>query len=223
LYRRPPRPERQLALILLRRCTLLATAKFQRASAALAWEKAAFAAVGIEGDVPACEKLVQTLSQRREIAIACAQPDAVVAIDSELLRARVGLEIAASKAATSDANHASAWTALCNAKTEVERCARAVIDSKMISLAAKVTSALDDAVALGAQLQALSTTNFLNTPLNAAVRSVPVEVSRALERLPKRNPYDIPVNELRDGASGNAWQKLFAELTADDEPKSIAA
>jgi hypothetical protein len=42
-------------------------------------------------------------------------------------------------------------------------------------------------------------------------------VTRALARLPQRSPYDIPVNELRNGASSDAWQTLFAELVADDE------
>jgi hypothetical protein len=35
--------------------------------------------------------------------------------------------------------------------------------------------------------------------------------------MPKRNPYDIPVSELRFGASSDAWARRFAELTADDE------
>jgi hypothetical protein len=201
----------------------LSKSKMPRAEATTAEAASAIHASADLLDLEACKAHAGALEQARSAAIAANKPDTVIDIDGKWHRARVAVEIAAVRAAGSTAKHAECIVATAAARIEVERCARAVIDSKMISLAAKITSELDDAVALGAQLQALSTTNFLNTPLNAAVRSVPVEVTRALERLPKRNPYDIPVNELRDGASGAAWQKLFAELTADDEPIDVAA
>jgi hypothetical protein len=63
--------------------------------------------------------------------------------------------------------------------------------------------------------------DHLRTPLNVTLPPIPVEVTRALERMPRRNPYDIPVSELRFGTSSDAWARRLEELTADDAPIDV--
>jgi hypothetical protein len=173
-------------------------------------------------DLLACKTFVATLDKKRANGIAANKPNDVIDIDGKAIRARVAVEIAAAKWETLTVERADLVRELDRAKTAVDEAAKAVIVDRMIGVAAKIESVLDDVLApLVAQLQALSSGNFLNTPLSVARSPVPVEVTRVLERLPKRNPYDIPVNELRTGASSDAWQKLFAELTADDEPIDV--
>jgi hypothetical protein len=194
----------------------LETAKSRRAQARTALQIAAVSASADLLDVKACEGHVATLEKRRSGAIASNKPDAVISIDGELLRARVAVEIAVSKSATSTARHASAVAALPDADSAVTQAAVAQIDLEQIERALKFTSALDAALKIGEQLQASSSRDHFRTPLNVPFPPVPIEVTRALERLPRKNPYDIPVNELRGGGRSNAWELRLAELIADD-------
>jgi hypothetical protein len=57
----------------------------------------------------------------------------------------------------------------------------------------------------------------LNVPRNVSMPPVPAAVVAAHERLPKRNPYDIPVHELRNGATSTAWAERFQELMAAED------
>jgi hypothetical protein len=198
-------------------------AKVRRAAATTALQVAAVSAAADLLDAQACEAQVRTLEGARAAAIASAKPAAAMKIDAALIAARITLEIAEAKSATSTATHAAAVAAVSAAKAVVAEAARKVIDCELIALADQVTASLDAALSLGAQLQSFSARDFLRTPLNAPLPSVPVEVTRVLERLPpQRNPLDIPVCELRGhGAQGDGWQKRFAELIADDAPNSI--
>ena len=165
-----------------------------------------------------CKAYISTLNKNRANAIATNKPNAVIDIDGKFPRARVAVEIAAAKWETLSAEHTAAVTALESAKAEVDQCARAQRKLERIALAEKVIAASDTLLALGAQLQDFSPHNFLTTPLNVS-EEVPVEVTRALERLPKPNQLDIPLNVLRSGGvqgGDGSWEKRFAELTADN-------
>jgi hypothetical protein len=169
-------------------------------------------------DVLACEKLVETFAEKRAAAITAAKPAAAMEAESALMAARITREIAVAKATASTAKHAAAVDMVKTERIAKAQRAVAVIDSEMVAMAAEFSQALDAALEIGERLQALSSRDHLRTPLNVPFPSVPVEVVRALERMPKPNPYDVPISELRFGASSDAWARRFKELTADDEP-----
>jgi hypothetical protein len=166
-------------------------------------------------DVLACEGHLITLGRSRAAAIAAAKPTAVIAVDAELLRASVVREIAAARSLPSTAKHAEAVTASRDAETAVTQAAKAVIDSEMVDKARAFTAALDAALAIGEQLRELAHLDGQPSALGAPSR-LPPEVERALERLPKQNPYDTPLHILRNGSgSSGAWKRRLAELTAE--------
>jgi hypothetical protein len=139
----------------------------------------------------------------------------VLACKSGLLRATVAFDIAKSRASASFTKHSVAIAELHGAEAGVAQAARVVLDTEMTELAHEFTAAFDHALALGAQLVALSARDHLCTPLNVSIPPMPAEVTRALERIPKRNPYDIPVSELRGtNGSSNAWAKRLEVLAA---------
>jgi hypothetical protein len=198
----------------------LSKSKTQRAEATTEAAEAEIGAAADAADLLTCQEHAATLTKKRAAAVAANKPNSVISIDGELLRARVAVEIAESKATASTAKHASAVAALRDAETAVTHAALAVIDAESITLAAKFTAALDHALALGAELGVLSERNLLH---NVSMPPVPVEVTRALERLPQRNPYDIPVYEMRGGGgNGDAWRRRLAQLVADHEPIDVS-
>jgi hypothetical protein len=191
----------------------LSKSKTQRAAATTAAAEAEIRTAADAADVLTCEAHAATLTKKRAAAVAANRPNSVISIDGELLRARVAVEIAESKATASTAKHASAVAAEIAAKSEVERCARAVIDLEMVDLAHEFTAAFDHALALGSQLKELSNRNFLNTPLSVAVSPVPDEVTEALSKLPPLDPYNTPIDILRNGGtSSSAWARRLADL-----------
>jgi hypothetical protein len=199
----------------------LETAKSHRAQASTAVPVAAVTAAAKAAAWDLSEAHVRKLKQRRIGAVAVAKPADVLAIDAELLRAQVEIEIAEAHAVASKSLYTEAVAALSAADAVVTQAARAQLDSEMIAMAAAFNDAFDAALKIGERLQAFSSRNHLNIPLNVSVPPVPPAVVAALERLPKPNPYNVPVSELRFGASSDAWARRFAELAADDEPKSI--
>jgi hypothetical protein len=168
-------------------------------------------------DLLACQTFVATLDKKRANAIAANKPNDVIDIDGKSVRARVAAEIAAAKWKALTKDREAAVGELIRAKTAVREAAKAVMLDEVIGLAREVTAYLDAALVPGQRLQALASRNFLNTPLNAALPSVPVEVTQALSRLPPLDLLHTPINVLRNGGSSNAWTERLAELIADDE------
>jgi hypothetical protein len=163
------------------------------------------------------EARVRDVKERRSGAVAANRPTDVRRINDELPDAEAEDKCAKAGAVASKLRYTKWVEALKDAKASINQAAVAVIDSEMLDLAAAFNDAFDAALKIGAQLQALSSRDHLRTPLNVPFPSVPVEVVRALERMPKPNPYDVPTSELRFGASSDAWARRFKELTADDE------
>jgi hypothetical protein len=188
----------------------LAAAKIRRGEAVTALKVAAETVVRDDSKVAACKATVDALSETRAGAIAAAKPDAVIATDAELLRARVTLEIAVSRAAASTAKHAAAVAELREAEAAVTQAARRVVDAEMVELARTFSAALDAALALGERLRELSMRDE-PTALGSAP-TLPATVTEALERMPQPNPYDTPMHVLRNGQHSHAFAHRLAEL-----------
>jgi hypothetical protein len=178
--------------------------------------EAAIRARADAADVLVCEKLVQTLVEKRAAAIASAKPAAVLKTDLALLTARITLEIAVAKATGSTDEHAEAIKAAKVEQIAKAQRAAAVIDSEMVAMAAEFSQALDAALKIGERLQALASRNLLNVPVNVSMPPVPPSVVEALKRMPPLDPFNTPVHILRNGTSSTAWAARFAELTAID-------
>lgn len=186
--------------------------------------EAAIRASADAADVIACETLVRTLAEKRAAAITAAKPSAAIKADAALMAARISLEIAVSRATASAEKHAAAVDAAKAERIAKAQRAAAVIDSEMVAMAAEFSQALDAALKIGERLQDLSSRNLLNVPnVNVSMPPVPVEVVRALKRMPPLDPYNTPIHILRNGVTSTAWAERFAELTADDEPIDVAA
>lgn len=168
-------------------------------------------------DLLACQTFVATLDKKRANAIAANKPNDVIDIDGKSVRARVAVEIAAAKWKALTKDREAAVGELDRAETAVHEAATVVYIDELIGKAAKFTAAFDHALALGAELQDLSSRSFLHTPLNAVRPSVPVEVTKALLRLPPPDLLNTPIDVLRSGGRSNAYAERLAELTADDE------
>jgi hypothetical protein len=129
-----------------------------------------------------------------------------------LLKARVNVEVAQSKAAASARAHASATVELHDAEAAVGEAARAMVLGEMLGLAAEFTATFDSALEIGGRLQALAMRDHLRTPLNISVPNLPPEVEAALDRLPPPDQLNISVAELRNGNTSRAWADRVAEL-----------
>jgi hypothetical protein len=129
-------------------------------------------------DVLVCEKLVQTLAEKRATAITAAKPAAAMKAESALMAARITLEIAVAKAT---AKHAAAVKAVKAERIAKAQRAAATIDLEMIGMAAEFLQALDAALAIGERLQALSSRNLLSVPVNVSMPPVPPAVVAALK------------------------------------------
>jgi hypothetical protein len=167
-------------------------------------------------DLEVCRAHVHALEQSRSNAIAACRVDDVIAADAQLLTARITAEMATAKATASTKALTPATETSHAAEAGVAAAARAAISAKMIIMAREFMTALDRAMEIGEQLEALSLNNGLHTPINCALPTIPAEVARALERLPRPHPLDVPLNLLRNPAHCDAYAKLFAELTADE-------
>jgi hypothetical protein len=175
-------------------------------------------------DLLVCKAKVETLDNRRAAAVLSCKPNEVVRIEGALVPARIAVEIAQAKATASDDAYSKAVADLGAIEDAVAAAAHDVQNAELTELSAKVIAARATWLALGAQLQANSSRNFLTTPLNVSIPALPVEVTRALEELPPPDPLNTPLNVLRGAReNGDGWQRRFAELIADDEPKSIDA
>jgi hypothetical protein len=97
----------------------------------------------------------------------------------------------------------------------VAQAARTMIDVEMVDIANEFNEACDRAMAIGAQLQALSQRNLLHVPVNEAMRTLPKPVELALERMPKPDPFNTPVHILRYGVSSDAWKCRLDALIGD--------
>jgi hypothetical protein len=192
----------------------LLTAKRRRSDASTAVADASIRAASAAAELKVCNAHVAELLERRAGCIAAAKPDDVIAVDAELLKARVAAEIARSRATASHAQHAAAVVELHAAETAVGEAARDVVLEEMVGLAAKFTAALDAALKIGAELQALAMRDHLRTPLNVSVPMLPHEVEDALARLPQPDQLNVPMHVLRNGVDSRAWAERVAELTA---------
>jgi hypothetical protein len=186
-------------------------------------DEAAIRASADAANVLVCEKLVQTLAEKRAAAITAAKPAAAMKAESALMAARITLEIAVAKATASTAKHAAAVDAAKAERIAKAQRAAAVINAEMEVMAAEFLQALDAALKIGERLQDLASRNLLNVPVNISVPPVAPAVLAALERMPKPDPFNTPIHILRNGVTSTAWAERFAELTADDEPIDVAA
>jgi hypothetical protein len=197
-------------------------ANARRNDARTALAEATIRADADAADVLACEGHMTTLKRARATAIAAARPTAAIAVDAELLRASVVGEIAATRSVSSAAKHAEAVAALRAAEAAVAAAARAQIDSEMVELARQFEAQFDHAIETGEQLRELSTLDHKPIPLGAR-STLPAAVTRALERLPKRNPLDTPIDQLRGAAvHSDRWSKRLAQLTAAESAEPTA-
>jgi hypothetical protein len=179
--------------------------------------EAAIRASADAADVLVCEKLVQTLAEKRAAAIKAAKPAAAMKAESALMAARITLEIAVAKAAASTSKHAAAVDMVKAARVAKAQRAVAVIDSEMVAMAAEFSLALDAALQIGERLQFLASRNLLNVPVNVSMPPVPPSVVEALKRMPPLDRFNTPINLFRNGTSSTAWAARFAELTAADD------
>jgi hypothetical protein len=195
----------------------LEAAKIRRTEFTTSAAEAQIRADADAADMLACQTHVEQLEQVRSGAKAACKVDSVIAVDAELLRARVAVECAAGKATSTAAEHTNAVAELRDAETAVGECARRVIVSEMVDLAGEFTAALDAAEAIGRELEALSLRDGSPAAIGTGP-TLPAAVARALERLPARNPLDVPIYELRGGGMrSDRWARRLAELMADDE------
>jgi hypothetical protein len=165
-------------------------------------------------DFKVCEEAVATFTHARADAVAVAKPDAVIEADAKLQRARVALEIAASRVESSARAHAEAATALAQADEVVRQAAHQIRCAERQELAAEFVAAIDRAEALGRKLE------FFAGPIAAR----PPEILEALARVPRGDDLHRSVAELRGyGATTRAWDERLKQLCADDEPSPEAA
>lgn len=196
------------------RAALEAT-KLKRIEAITAVDEATIHASCDAADLEVCRAHVLTFERGRSNAVAACRVDDVITLDTELLRARITVEIAASKAAASTAIHANAVTELRQAEAAISDTAQAVLDDELIGLAGEFVQALDAAFALGEHLRVLSGSDAFHRPLNVAPVALPAEVTRALARLPLRDQLRVPVDVLRGAGEVSALRaKRLAELRA---------
>ena len=207
-----------------RHLSALETVKAHRGEASMLVSEAMIHAAADAADVEVCKSHIATLEQQRVAAVVACKPDDVIAIDGELLRARIAVEIATARAAASTKDHGAAVTALRDATAAVETAAHAVLISEMLELAESVTSALDRVLDLGSQLRALASMSALTVRPHASIPSIPREITQVLERLPQPDPLRTPLHLLRaGGVVSNAWADRMAVLTADNFSIDAAA
>jgi hypothetical protein len=188
----------------------LHAAKARRSQAAGELAEAEIRAAADAADLEVCRALVVTLETARAAAIVAAKPDAALAADTELLKARITFEIAAARASASTAKHAAAVAELHQAEAAVTQTARRVIDAEMIDLAGTFSATLDAALALGERLRELT---LRDEPTAwGSGPTLPAQVAAALERLPRQNPYDVPMSVLRNGEFSHAFARRLSEL-----------
>jgi hypothetical protein len=161
-----------------------------------------------------CIAEVRAMEQRRADAVASAKPNDVLALEGELLRKRVGAEIAQATATALTEEHDAAIKATLDAQAGVDAAARSVLAARRLRLATGFNDMFDRAMeSFGEELCELCVRDELNTPVYMlGERALPPMIARALERMPKLNPYDVPVNLLRQAK--NRWAEEFAKLTA---------
>lgn len=179
--------------------------------------EAAIRARADAADVLACEKLVETLAERRAAAIVSAKPTAVLKTDSALLTARVSLEISQARAAGSSSKHTAAVDAAKAERSAKAQRVVAVMNFELEAMAAEFLQDLEVVLGKGARLQDFASRNLLNVPVNVSMPPVPAAVVAALKRMPPLDPYNTPVHILRNGTSSTAWADRFAELMAADD------
>jgi hypothetical protein len=193
----------------------LISEKERRNEASTAVDAAAVEASCDTVDLAIRKARVTTLETARANAVETCNADSVIAVDAELLRARVAVEIAQAKSAATAARHSAAIASLRQVEVEVRKAAEAIVLDEMIDLAGALNASMDRAMEIGAELEALSMREGRPTAIGTGP-SVPAAVTRALERLPTRNPLDIPVYELRGGGmQSDRWARRLEALTAD--------
>lgn len=196
----------------------LEAAKLRRTQTTTALEALKIRADANAADLVACCDQIGLLEKRRGGWVAAAKPDRVIAAEGELLRAKVGAEIAAARA-KKGAEKLSAVTAeLSEAEAAVTAAAQAHDDAVSIALALEFVTDLDAALAKGERLKARTNFDPFNMPIGTAL-VLPPEVVAALERLPRLHPFDTPISQLRgNGAHHNERAQRIAQLMAPDAP-----
>jgi hypothetical protein len=195
----------------------LTTAKVRRREAGTAVEVATIHADADAAEVVACDEHLIKLGRGRAAAIAANKPNAVIAVDAELLRSSVVREIAAARSVSSTEKHGEAVAALRDAEAAVIDCAKRVINEQMVELAREITRGLDALLARGEELRELAMGDGMPIRMDEPSR-VPLEVDRALERLSKLiNPLNVPLHVLRAGPRIDLWAQRLAQLTAEEQ------
>ena len=191
----------------------LAAAKIRRAEATTALDALKIKADANAAELVACCDQVGMLEKRRAAAIASAKPAAVIAVDGELLRAKVGAQIAAARAAKGAEKLAAATAELGEAEKAVTAAAHAHIEAAMIELANTCNESYEAWLATCEQLAALADDDPLNRRIGTPERVLPPQVQTALERMPRPDPFHTPVPLLRgNGAHHNEFAQRLAEL-----------
>jgi hypothetical protein len=201
----------------------LNNAKARRTDARTVVDEAQIRTAADAADLLVCEGHVAELVERRAGYVASAKPVAVIAVDERLLKARVNVEVAQSKATASARAHAVAAAELRAAEAAVTAIACEIRMSEVVDMAATFERALDEALRLGLSLQTFIGSE-INRPLNASLRVMPESVERALSRIPPPDGLHQTVGELR-GVFGDTdgWDSRLRELVADDpEPQAEA-
>ena len=175
----------------------LAMAKVWRREATEAVKATEISASCASEELKVCSAEVATLEEARRGFVAAARIDDVIATEERLLKARIAVEVQASKAASLTARHVAAVAELHDSVVAVDAAGSLSIDGYMVELAHEIVRVLDAVLLpLGEELRELSMRDGQPTALGAK-STLPPEVARALERLPKRNQLNIPINELR--------------------------
>jgi hypothetical protein len=184
----------------------LANAKTHLAQATTAAAAKQTLAASVAAQLDACRAVVLTETQARAGAVAAAKPSLVIEADAKLLHANIAAEIVEARAATIRAECDAAAVEVHAAKAEVSKTARAVRAEERSQRLARFEAAFDHMMTLGQSLE------FFCGPISER----PADIVAALAKIPRPDPINTPVNELRGFASTRAWDERLRELMADD-------
>jgi hypothetical protein len=141
---------------------------------------------------------------------------------AELVTARHGAAVAAAALEVVRQAHSDANAALATAEEAVVDTAKQILDAKADELAAGVMAAMDEAIKLGNELQRYIP-DYLLTPVNVARRPVSASVRAAIDRLPRMDELNTPLNQLHGRvSSGDAWARKLKALVADEVSEAAA-
>lgn len=192
----------------------LAAAKGIRDKRTTALEIAGRSVAALTSTVTEWQKGIATLEHERGTQVAAACIDDVVSIDALLLKAKVALEIELSRAAAAKHEHAVAASAHRKAVADVKQAGIAVLYDEMIWRSREIQSMLDRVIDSGEILKSLAACDGLNIRISDSLPRVPPGVLAVIERIPQKNPLDMPISFMRGGVQSDAWSQRLQALIA---------